>query len=42
MEGVNNIKIAKAPAAENLFTVNTNTINLDAEKSDIFHTKLSK
>ena len=42
MEEVNNITILKTPALEYLFTVNHNATNLDADKSDVFHTKNSK
>ena len=42
MEEVNNMKSVKKPAAEYLSTVNPNAENMDAEKSDVFHTTISK
>ena len=42
MEEVNNTKIVKTLAAEYLFMVIPNKTNLDAEKSDVFHTIISK
>ena len=40
MEEVKNIKIVKTPAAEYLFTLNTNEKNLYL--ADVFHTKIAK
>ena len=36
------MKIVNIPAAEYLFTVNPNTKNLDAKKSNVFHTTIYK
>ena len=42
LEKLKNMKSVKNSAAQYLFTVNHNATNLDAEKSDVFHTKISK
>ena len=42
MEEVNNTKIVKTPAAKYLFMVIPNKTNMDAEKSDVFHTIIAK
>ena len=42
MEEVNNTKNVKTPSAEYFFMVNPNATNMDKEKADVFHTKISK
>ena len=42
MEDVNSMKIVKTPAAEYLFIVNPNPINLHVETAYVFHTKIDK
>ena len=42
MEEVKNMKSVSTPAAEYFFMVNPKAKILDADKSDVFHTKITK
>ena len=42
MEEVKNMKSVNTPSEEHLFTFNTNSTKLDADKLDVFRTTIAK